>query len=217
SPDGHRLAFVHHPAEDKTIIRVMDVRAPTMTAPGQGQAIDTEDGARFVWTPASDALLVVTGGFTPRTPTTGTIVSLAGDRRGVGPMPASPLFLHWTAPSIVFVRHARLWRAPFDSAGMRGAADGLGAEPAMYASAARDGTILYISEGGLRLRAPDGRDRRLGWPFSFTPPLPAATLVRNVRIVDGTGRPATAPQDVLVERGRISSIGRTGTINAGTA
>src|SRR5262245_52370964 len=132
-------------------------------------------------------------------------------------MPDSPLFFQWSAPSIVFVRHARLWRAPFDSAGMRGAADALGAEPAMYASVARDGTILYISEGGLRLRAPDGRERRLGWPLSFTPPLPAATLVRNVRIVDGAGRPVTAPQDVLVERGRISSIGPTGTINAGTA
>jgi imidazolonepropionase-like amidohydrolase len=38
-----------------------------------------------------------------------------------------------------------------------------------------------------------------------------------VRIVDGTGSPATSPHDVLVQRGRISSIGPTGTINAGTA
>src|SRR5262249_28777534 len=42
-------------------------------------------------------------------------------------------------------------------------------------------------------------------------------LIRNARIVDGTGRPATSPQDVLVQRGRISSIGPTGTITAGTA
>jgi len=217
APDGRHLAFVHQPTEDKTIIRVLDARAPTMTASVQGQAIDAERGAEVVWTPSSDGLLVVTGGFTPNTPTTGTIVSLSGDRRTVSRMPDSPLFFHWSPPSVVFVRHARLWRAPFDSSGMLGSAEALGAEPAMYASVARNGTILYISEGGLRLRAPDGREQRLGWPLSFTPPLHAPTLIRNARIVDGTGRPATPPQDVLVQRGRISSIGPTGTINGGTA
>ena len=217
APDGRHLAFVHQPTEDKTIIRVVDVHGPTVTAPGQGQAIDAERGAEVQWTPSSDGVVLVTGGFAPDTPTTATLVSLSGERRGVGRMPDSPLFLQWSAPSIVFVRHARLWRAPFDSSGMRGAAEALGAEPAMYASVARDGTILYLSEGGLRLRAPDGRERRLGWPLSFTPPLHAPTLIRNVRIVDGTGKPATPPQDVLVERGRISNIGPAGTIRADTA
>jgi len=217
SPDGRRLAFVHQPTEDKTIIRTLDAGAPTMTAPGKGQAIDTEDGARVVWTPASDAVMVVTGGFTPSKPTTGTIVSLAGDRHVVDRMPDSPLFLQWTGPSIVFVRHARLWRAPFDPSGMRGSPEALGAEPAMYASVARDGTVLYISEAGLRLRSPDGRERRLGWPLSFTPPLPVSTLIRNVRIVDGTGKPATPPEDVLIQRGRIASIGPASTLTAGSA
>jgi Tol biopolymer transport system component len=74
APDGRHLAFVHQPTEDTTIIRVLDARAPTMTASGQGQAIDAERGAEVIWTPSSDGLLVVTGGFTPNTPTTGTIV-----------------------------------------------------------------------------------------------------------------------------------------------
>jgi len=87
----------------------------------------------------------------------------------------------------------------------------------MYPSVANDGTILYVSEGGLRLRAPDGREQRLGWPLTFTPPAPAPLLIRNARIIDGTGRPATAPQDVLVQRGRISSIGPTGTLDANAA
>jgi len=217
APDGRHLAFVHQPTEDKTIIRVVDVHGPTVTMPGQGQAIDAERGAEVLWTPSSDGLVLVTGGFSPDTPTTATIAALSGERRAVGRMPDSPLFLQWSAPSIVFVRHARLWRAPFDSSGMRGSAEALGGEPAMYASVARDGTVLYISEAGLRLRSPDGREQRLGWPLSFTPPLNGPTLIRNARIVDGTGRPATSPQDMLVQRGRISSIGPAGTINANAA
>ena len=217
APDGRHLAFVHQPTEDKTIIRVVDVHAPTVTAPSQGQAIDAERVADMLWTPSSDGLVLVTGGFAPDAPTMATIVSLRGDRRVVGRMPDSPLFPHWSVPSIVFVRHARLWRAPFDSSGMRGSAEPLSAEPAMHASVARDGTILYISEGGLRLRAPDGQERRLGWPLSLTPPLHPPTLIRNVRIVDGTGRPATPPQDVLIQRGRISSIGPAGSSTADSA
>jgi hypothetical protein len=38
-------------------------------------------------------------------------------------------------------------------------------------------------------------------------------LIRNVRIIDGTGTPATAPRDVLIERGRISRIAAGGTID----
>src|SRR5262245_587956 len=115
APDGRRLAFVHQPTEDKTIIRVVDVDGPTVKAPGQGRAIDAERVADVLWTPSSDGLVLVTGGFTPDRPTTATIVSLSGDRRVVGRMPDSPLFPQWSASSIVFVRHARLWRAPFDS------------------------------------------------------------------------------------------------------
>ena len=217
SPDGRYLAFVHAPTEDTTIIRVIDARAATVTDSGQGRAIGAERGTDMVWTPESDGLLLVSGGFAPESPTRGTIVRLSGDRRVTSHMPDSPLYLHWTAGSIVFIRHARLWRAPFDSSGMPGSAEPLGAEPAMYASVARDGTILYVSEGGLWLRFPDGRQQRLGWPLSYTPPVSAPLLIRNARIIDGTGRPATAPQDLMVERGKISRIAPAGTLRAGSA
>ncbi len=216
SPDGRYLAFVHAPTEDTTIIRVIDARA-TAGDTAQGRAIGAERGTDMVWTPASEGLLLVTGGFAPGTPTQGTIVRLSGDRRVTSHVPDSPLFLHWTAGSIVFIRHARLWRAPFDSSGMLGRAEPLGAEPAMYASVARDGTILYVSEGGLRLRFPDGRQQRVGWPLSYTPPVSAPLLIRNARTIDGTGRPATPPQDLLVERGKISRIAPAGTLGAGSA
>jgi imidazolonepropionase-like amidohydrolase len=42
-------------------------------------------------------------------------------------------------------------------------------------------------------------------------------LIRNVRIIDGTGRPATAASDVLVEQGRISRIVAAGTPPSGSA
>jgi hypothetical protein len=132
-------------------------------------------------------------------------------------MPDSPLSFQWVGKSIVYVRHARLWRARFDSTGMIGEAEALGADPAMYASVAKDGTVLYISEGGLRLRSPDGRERRLGWPVSYTPPVPAPLLIRNARVIDGTGRPVGTPQDLLVQGGRIASIVHAGTRSAPAA
>lgn len=217
SPDGRYLAFVHHPTEDTTVVRVVDARGPEVNDPAQGRVITTESGAEVVWTPASDGLLLVTGGFSPGTPTVGTITPLSGKPSVVGRMPDSPLFLQWSPRSIVYIRHARLWRAAFDSTGMQGDPEPVGAEPAMYPSASRDGTVLYISEGGLRLRLPDGREKSLGWPLSYTPPVAAPLLIRNVRVIDGTGRPATPPRDILVRGGRISRIAPTGTLLPGTA
>jgi hypothetical protein len=42
-------------------------------------------------------------------------------------------------------------------------------------------------------------------------------LIRNARIIDGTGAPVTPPRDLLVERGRISRIAAGGTLAAGAA
>ena len=207
------LAFLHQPNEDTTLIRVIDPRAP-MTDGGQGRTIVTESGADFAWTPGSDGVLIITGGWSPGSPTKGTIVRFAGQRTNVAPsrMPDSPLSLKWVDKSIIYIRHARLWRARFDSTGIIGEAEPLSAAPAMYSSVSKDGAILYISDGGLRLRYRDGREQRLGWPVSYTPPVPTPLLIRNVRIIDGTGRPPTDPQDVLLAGGKISNIAPTGTL-----
>jgi hypothetical protein len=108
------------------------------------------------------------------------------------------------------LRHARLWRAPFDTTGMLGEPEPLGTEPAMYASVARDGAILFISESGLRVRSPNGQQRSLGWPLSYTPPVAEPTIVRNVRIIDGRGAPAGPAQDILIERGSITRMAAPG-------
>jgi Tol biopolymer transport system component len=217
SPDGRHLAFLYQPSEDSTVLRVVDAQTRDLSDTAQGLSFVAENGAEASWTPGSDGLLTVTGGFNPADSTRATIIRLSGERNGVGRMPDSPLFLRWAANSIVFIRHARVWRAPFDSTGMLASAEPLGTEPAMYASVSRDGTVLFISEGGLRLRTTDGREQSLGWPLSYTPPVAEPLLIRNVRIIDGTGRPATAPRDLLVERGRISRVAAAGTLPAGTA
>jgi Tol biopolymer transport system component len=217
APDGHHLAFVYEPKEDTTILRVVPAGAPQISDAAQGQALAAESGTAAFWTPDSTALLAVSGGFSPREPTKAVIIPLSGERKAIARVPDSPLFLQWAANSIVYVRHARLWRAPFDLTGMLGNAEPLGAAPAMYSSVSRDGTILYISVGGLRLRSPDGRERYLGWPLSYTSPVAEATLIRNARIIDGTGRAATPAQDVLIQRGRISEVAPAGILRAGTA
>jgi Tol biopolymer transport system component len=216
SPDGRHLLVSHQPNEDTTIVRVLDAGAVEVSDTAQGQAFIVANRATVQWTPGSDGLLAVTGGY-GRGPTQGAILGTSGARRDITRMPDSPLFLQWRGNAIVYLRHARLWRASFDSSGMLASPEPLGSAPAMYFSVANDGTILYISEGGLRLRAPDGREQRLGWPLSYTPPVPPPVLIRNARIIDGTGAPATPRRDVLVKGGRISRITAPGRDRPGTA
>jgi Tol biopolymer transport system component len=217
SPDGKRLAFMHQPKEDSTTLRIVDAGAHDVSDTRRTRALAAEPGADAVWGPASDGLLYLTGGFAADKPSKATLVLLSGGRRPISGAPDSPLFPLSTADGLVFVRHARLWRARFDGTGKLAPAESLGAAPAIYPSAARDGTILFISEGGLRLRTPDGRERRLGWPLSYTPRVAQPVLIRNARIIDGTGAPATPRRDLLVERGRISRIAAGGTLAAGSA
>lgn len=217
SPDGRHVAFMHAPTEDSTILRIVNAGARDLSDPARARALAAEPGANAVWSPASDGLLLLGGGFAPGKPSEGAFVPLSGRRRAVSGSPDSPLFPQWAAGGLVFVRHARLWRARSDGHGRLAPAEPLGTAPAIYPSAARDGTILFISEGGLRLRSADGRERRLGWPLSYTPPMAGPVLIRNARIIDGTGAPVTPPRDLLVERGRISRVATAGTLAAGTA
>jgi Tol biopolymer transport system component/imidazolonepropionase-like amidohydrolase len=223
SPDGRYLAFVHAEPGRQPYLRVVNPRAHDLSDPSGTRMLDSldlnwtaSDADVPVWSPRSDGLLRVTQGWAPGTSPEAVIVPLSGERHRLTRFPDSPLFLQWTGNAIVFVRHTRLWRARFDSTGMLGPADPLGSDPAMYPSAATDGTILYISEGGLRLRGPDGREQRLGWPLSYTPPVPEPLLIRNARIIDGTGAGATAPRDILVEGGRINRIAPPGELVPGT-
>lgn len=214
SPDGHHLAFVHVQQEEG-VLRIIDARATNVTDSAKTQSlgsIGTNWSSTPQWSPDSEGLLV-SGPPVENQPTQANFVSLSGERQPVKRFPDAPIFLQWTPQhTIVFVRHDRLWQAPFDHAGLRSEPQPMGNAAALYASSSRNGSLLFVSEGGLRLRSPTGAEQRIGWPVSYRPPVAEPMLIRNVRIVDGTGAPITQPRDILIQQGRIQRIARAGSI-----
>ena len=218
SPDGRYLAFVH--LKEDGVLRVIDAKAGNITDIAETRdlgSIGSNWTSTPQWSPESDGLLVC-GEATPNQPGRATFIPLAGQRQTLTRFPNAPIFLNWTPQKkIVFVRHDRLWEAAFDHTGLLSDPKPIGNDAALYASSSLDGSVLFVSEGGLRLRASSGAERRLGWPISYTPPLAESSLIRNVRIIDGTGGPITAARDILIQRGRISRIAPAGTISAAGA
>ncbi|MGE5731173.1 MAG: hypothetical protein ACM37U_04480, partial [Gemmatimonas sp.] len=221
SPDGRYVAFMHQKDTTGTL-RVIDAHATTAAGDSARARVLGRGGVSWTrpvdtypqWSPASDALLLV-GASAVGTPTTATIVRLAGTRDTIKQFVDAPIFLHWdSAGTLTFVRHDRLWRADFDRRVVRQQARPLGDDAALYASASNDGTVLYMSDDGLRLRSPSGNVRHLGWPITYTPAAVPPLLIRNARIVDGNGHSATAPSDVLIEQGRIAKIAAGGSITS---
>ncbi len=159
------------------------------------------------------------------------LVSLTGDRREFrGTVPSSPLcpsvtdgasdcsvnpsWLNWTADHhLVYVEDGLLWRATFDrESAYLGEPIRLSDDAALYASVSRDGSILYVSQQGLRILRPTGSVEDLGWPLAYDTPTPDRLLIRDVRIVPGTGAAFEAPVDILTDRGRIVQIGPARTL-----
>src|SRR6185295_10619588 len=195
SPDGRYLAFVYA-QQDEATLRVVEARSSNVTDAIQTRnlgSVNPESSSPPQWSPESDGLLV-SGAAAPNQQA--TFVPLSGAPQKVKRFPDGPIFLQWTQQhTIVFVRHDRLWQAAFDHTGMLADPQPIGKNAALYASA-----------GGLRLRSAKGEEQSLGWPISYTPPVAEPMLIRNVRIIDGTGGPITPARDILIERGRIARI-----------
>jgi len=114
----------------------------------------------------------------------------------------------------VYVDGNRLWRAALGSHGVIGAPRPLSHDAALAASTARDSTVLYLSDDGLRLRRPNGRVQNLGWPLSYrAPEAPRALVIRNVRVFDGVDSVLSAPRDIVVDQGRIARTAASGSID----
>ncbi len=213
SPDGRNLAFVQ--VQDDGVLRVIDARAGNITDPAQTKSLGSIGQSWTTtpqWSPNSDGLLVCSDA-SPNQPGSATFVALSGQRQAITRFPSAPIFLQWTRQGkIVFVRHDRLWQVPFNQDGMLAEPKPIGTAAALYASASNDGTVLFVSDGGLRLSLPNGTEERIGWPISYTPPLAQPLLIRNVRIIDGTGSPITGPRDILIERSRIARIASAGSL-----
>ena len=217
SPDGRYLAFVN--VKDDGVLRVADARAVNLSDVSQTKDLGSI-GSNWTctpqWSPESDGLLVC-GGTNRNQLGRATFVPLTGQRQEITRFPNAPIFLQWTPQrKIVFVRHDRLWQAAFDRTGMQSEPTPIGNDAALYASSSRDGTLLFYSDGGLRLLSPEGKEQKIGRPVSYTPPVAENLLIRNVRIIDGSGGPVTTPRDILIERGRIARIGTPGSIPTGS-
>jgi imidazolonepropionase-like amidohydrolase/Tol biopolymer transport system component len=233
SPDGRSIAFVYRDSfelgarpkptyESLRAIKVADASITDLAQtlrlqiyPAYGQSLTLSQGRYWgrPWSPDSAYLLSEIMGGPALVTMDGKVIPLK-DSRGFPPY--KPTLLWEAAGSILYTSNFLLWRAPFDTrVGMNGEPVPVSLDPALYPSVARDGSILYISDEGLRLRRPDGKVNRIGWPLSFeTAAPPQSLLIRNVRIIPGTGAAMTEPRDILVEKGRISRIEARGRIRA---
>lgn len=220
SPDGRYIAFMHQAKAGAlriiaahTSATISDTARARAVAPGE-VGWTRPIVAYPQWSPASDALLVV-GESNPGRPTTATIARLNGARDTIKEFVDAPIFLSWDrGGTLTYARHDRLWRADFDGRAVRGAPRALGNDAAMYSSTANDGSVLYMSSDGLRIRSPSGAVRRLGWPITYTRPVAPSLVIHNARVVSGAGDSASAPMDISIERGRIVRIATAGSIQS---
>jgi hypothetical protein len=102
-------------------------------------------------------------------------IPLAGDRVPIAAFPKAPAHMHLYDGRAVWVERNLIWEAPFGLAdgGLTGEPAPLSSDPAVEARYAADGSVLYISGDGLRLRRPDGDTIS---PSSPAPPASGSSL-----------------------------------------
>jgi dipeptidyl aminopeptidase/acylaminoacyl peptidase len=236
SPDGKWIAVVRAAPDSDTHLVVLPIGAGTNAIvdrkttrdlgviPGGEWTVGIESATAPAWRPDSRGLLawrhaggpVIREPFSTLLPSMAEVISLDGKRRRLATFPFDATWVRWIDDSTMYYVDAdRVMRAR-----VRGDStvvdqpESSGTDAALYLSAARDGALLYVSGDGLRVRDRAGTVRRLGWPVTYTVPAPPDVIVRNARIVDGTGSPATAPRDLLIRDGRIERIENAGRIRA---
>lgn len=223
SPDGQHIAFIHW----RGAVGAASFGDPPQlrTIPAGGSIVEAEEattdlGMAFItwgflgpnqeapmWSPDSTPLLLFVQN------KSAVLASLTGNRREFQ-ISSTATYLSWSADqNLVYVEDGLLWRASFDSDSARlGEATRVSDDAALYASTSRDGSILYVSDDGLRIHRPSGKVEHLGWPLTYTTPTQAPLLIQNVHVIAGTDVTQDAPADILIENGRIAHIAPTGTL-----
>jgi Tol biopolymer transport system component/imidazolonepropionase-like amidohydrolase len=217
SPDGRRLAFLHTGPEIRgaeTRLRVLATDGVLVERPDQTMDLGPAPGAG-PYTPldivpqwsrdGSSVLLAQPGGEV-------LLVPLEGDRRTLNVPPAASSIRRFGEDSVVFLLEDRLYAARLRSDSTAIAEGRLITEvAALYPAVARDGSVLYVSDDGLRVQRPDGSTARLGWPIRFRTPTPSDLVIRNVRLVDGQGGSGEL-SDIVIANGRIERITLAGRV-----
>lgn len=220
SPDGARIAFIHQ-SRTGASVRVIQAAA----AAAQDTIVRTIapwpswwiSGQPPVWLPDSRGLLLYRNAILQRNWGWGTaeaqVVMLDGTHRELGRFPVGPTYLNWLPDgSITYIERNQLWRARFSAdSGMLSQPAPVSGRPALHATAAADGRTLVLSHDGLAVIHPDGRADALGWPLRYrVAPAAASLVLRNVRIIDGTGAAPTDSRDLLIKNDRIRRIAPAG-------
>lgn len=239
SPDGSRIAFFHweKPAletppwdrsDTATRLRVVSVGARVVDNVDSTTHLGNASGwpnnryehgeAAPQWSPTADALLSFWSPIeaNPEEGDGPWLVALDGETRPIQGFPEDAAFVNWVSDSsVIYVEDDLLWRGRIRNGRFQGA-EQLTDDPALYPSVARDGSVLYVSGDGLRVRRPNGRVERLGWPLTYhVPDAPPPVLIRNVRVIDGLNTAPRGLSDILVRDGRIIRVRPAGEITAG--
>jgi len=229
SPDGSSIAFVHweKPALDSPWLRPEPFAHLRVLEVGRGAVAQADETlflgevprfgswiSEFIgsgmegptWSPTSDAVLCPQRG--------PLVVSLDAVRTPITGLPGSATFLHWSADStIVYVDGDRIYRAELSGTEVT-QVELLTADAAVSPTVALDGSVLYRSSDGLRVRRPDGSVDILGWPIEMAiPEAPAPMVLTNVRVFDATTGTLSGSTDILLEGGRVAEVAPFGTLD----
>jgi imidazolonepropionase-like amidohydrolase/Tol biopolymer transport system component len=213
SPDGRWIAIL-----SGGHLRLVDASEARIDRLDQTRDLGVVSAAwgTVAWSPRSDAIVVAATDLDAER-ATGQWIPLSGARRTIERFPRAAANLRlYSDGRAVWVENNLLWSARFeDAAGLRDTPVPLSRDAAVEARYARDGTILYLSADGLRLRAPSGDVRRIGWPLRYRAAVSAPSLlIHGGRVIDGRGGQASEPRDLLIENGRIARVAPVNTISA---
>lgn len=212
SPDGQHIAFVYNRGlsfqllavnASGSVVRDVDSTLKVgTTGPQWGFFAPSQEQPSW----SSDGRGVLLGG---------VVRYLGGDSLslGVSTWRRQPTFLTWAHDtSLYFVSDELLWRAPIEAATRSvGSPVRISDDAMLYPSVARDGSVLYVSPDGLRLRQPGGSTQKLGWPLTRRVTAPPALFISSARLV-GEKAGADSTFDILVRDGRIASVTPAGRI-----